>query len=78
MLAFTFYRRENLKTEKLIHLFISKHQLAIYHVPGTRLALGTQDEKDKILTLKSSQMGEKHYMALFVGACSEWEVTCPT
>lgn len=44
---------------------------------GTRLALGMQDEKkDKILALESSEMGTEHHMVLFVGVCSEWEVTC--
>lgn len=51
--------------------------MAIYHVLGTRLALGMQDEKtDKILALEGSEMGTKHHMVLFVGVCSEWEVTC--
>lgn len=39
--------------------------------------LGTQGEKDKILALKSSEMGKRYHMELFVPVCSEWDVTCP-
>lgn len=39
--------------------------------------LGTQGEKDKILALKSSEMGKRYHMELFVAVCSEWDVTCP-
>lgn len=39
--------------------------------------LGTQGEKDKILALKSSEMGKKYHVELFVAVCSEWDVTCP-
>lgn len=39
--------------------------------------LGMQGEKDKILALKSSEMGKRYHMELFVAVCSEWDVNCP-
>lgn len=39
--------------------------------------LGMQGGKDKVLALRSSEMGKKYHMELVVAVCSEWDVTCP-
>lgn len=54
VLVFPFYRRKNLDTEKLIHLFIEE-TLATYHMPGTRLAWGKQRWKTKSLPSKADR-----------------------